>query len=130
MRRALVTCILLFTLGVVLATPQNKRLSSILKFGFQRWPIRYKQSKSHEPIYKTAKRISTVTHLAGSTTGARWHRSYDLYLHSLPSPDEDTKNQRISPVAGFVGGAIRPRVLNNEVDCRVWEMQHQTTTGY
>ena len=70
-------------------------------------------------MYETAKRISTVTHLAGSTTGAPWCRSYDSYLHSLPSPDEDAKNQWIGPAAGFVGGAIRSRVLNNVIDCYV-----------
>ena len=42
-----------------------------------------------------------------------------LYSHSLPSPVETAKNEWIAPAAGFVGGVIGSRVLNNVVDCRV-----------
>ena len=116
-------CILLFTLGVILAAPQNKRLSSI--FGFRRWPIRYKQSRSHEPIdlyHKTAKsqQIAAASHLMART--APWHRlyHYDAFSHSHPSPHEAAKNQWIDPAGQFVGGgAIGGSVLNNVIDYRV-----------
>ena len=110
-------CILLFTLGVIFAAPQNKSLSKI--FGIRRRPIRYKYSRSHEPIdlyHKTAKsqRIAADSHLVGSTAH---HRSYVAFTHSHPSPYEAAKNQWIGPAVG--GGVIGGRVLNNVIDCRV-----------
>ena len=42
-----------------------------------------------------------------------------LYSHSLLSSGETAKNEWIAPAAGFVGGVIGSRVLNNVVVCRV-----------
>ena len=120
----LVMCIVLFTVGVILAAPHghSKRPSSVSPYLVHRWPWPpgFKYSKSHEPIlYKTAKdqRISEFNHPLGSTR--KYGPRYFSNFHSLPSPDKLARSQWLAPAAHFVGGDLGSRVLNNVIDCRV-----------
>ena len=105
--------------GVILAAPQNKRHNPLSLFGFQQKPIRYKGSKSHEPIdlyHKTAKsqQIAAAFHLT-ARTAARHRSNYHSFTHTYDSPHEAAKNQWI----GSTGGAFGGRVLNSVIDCHV-----------